>query len=270
MEIAGYLSALLIGLSLGLIGGGGTILTVPVLLYLFKIDGLLAITYSLFIVGNTSLFGAFQKWRQGLIAFKEVGIFAIFSLITVTITRKFVLPLVPDPVFYIGESAMPKEILILVFFSMIMLAASYTMITAKTPQEVQLTDNDKLNIPAIAVQGIGIGLVTGFVGAGGGFLIVPALIYLLKLPVKKAMASSLLVIAINSFFGFLPDAFNPAIKWEFLLLITALAMTGIFAGSALAKVVPAARLKKGFGYFVLVMGLFVLVMELLKFYGKVK
>lgn len=267
MEIVGYFAALLIGLSLGLIGGGGTILTVPVLVYLFKLDGLLAITYSLFVVGSTSLFGAFQKWQQGLIAFKEVGIFAAFSLVTVALIRRFVLPLVPDPVFYIGVNAVPKDILILIFFSLIMLAASYTMIKAKTPPELESSQNTTLNIGAIAMQGIGVGLVTGFVGAGGGFLIVPALIYLLKLPVKKAMASSLLVIAINSFFGFLPDVLNPAIQWDFLLIITAIAMIGIFAGSALAKIVPAGNLKKGFGYFVLLMGLFVLYMELSKFFN---
>jgi uncharacterized protein len=261
VSIIGYIAAALIGISLGLIGGGGSILTVPVLVYLFNVNPVLASAYSLFIVGSTSLVGAAGKARQGLVSYKAVIYFGIPSLIAVFSTRKWIVPALPDTFFTIGSFTLTKDVFTLLFFSILMILASISMIRNKVPDA---EPNDIIIQPArVAIQGIATGLITGMVGAGGGFLIVPALILLLKLPVKKAMGSSLMIIAINSLIGFTGDLSNREIDWKLILSIAAIAIAGIFAGNYFAKKVSAASLKKGFGWFVLAMGLYIIIKELL-------
>lgn len=260
MEIIGYLASALIGISLGLIGGGGSILTVPVLVYLFHVDALVAISYSLFIVGSTSLIGAARNYMQKQVDVKTAFLFGFSSIITVFITRKFIVPSIPAQLFIVNGSVITKQTLTLVLFALLMLAASISMIrNKKTEGAFAVAQAPFLRM---AFYGMMIGLVTGFLGAGGGFLLIPALVLLLHLPMKQAVGTSLLIIAMNSLIGFVGDIGHFDIDWPFLLTVTSISVVGIFIGISLAKRIPGAKLKKGFGWFVLIMGLYILVKEL--------
>ena len=261
--IIGFASAILIGVSLGLIGGGGSILTVPVLVYVLGVNPVLATAYSLFVVGSTSLVGAATYMKKGLVNYKTALVFAIPSFIAVFLTRKFLVPALPDPLFTVGEAIITKNIGIMVFFALIMLAASYSMITAKKCVDCDEDEPVVFNFPMIALEGSVVGVITGIVGAGGGFLIIPALVLLAKLPMKMAVGTSLLIIAAKSLIGFLGDLSTQTIDWQMLLIFTSLSIVGIFIGSALSKKINEKILKTGFGWFVLVMGIYIITKELL-------
>lgn len=261
MEIVGYIASLIIGVSLGLIGGGGSILTVPVLVYLFGIDPVLATAYSLFIVGSTSLIGAFPKYKHGLINIKTAVIFGVPSIVAVFATRKFIVPAIPDVVFTLGGFEVTKSLLMMLLFAVLMVFASVSMIREKAPTYEKPVEQ-KFNYPLILLEGVVVGMLTGLVGAGGGFLIIPALVLLSKLPMKQAVGTSLLIIAAKSLIGFTGDLSNYAMDWRLLLTVTAIAMAGIFLGNWLNHKVPSEKLKKGFGWFVLVMGIYIIVKEL--------
>lgn len=261
MIIAGYLASLFIGLSLGLIGGGGSILTVPVLVYLFGVDPVLATAYSLFIVGSTSLVGAFPKYRNGEINLKTALIFGIPSIVSVYITRAFIVPAIPDEVISIGSFVVTKAILMMMIFAVLMVFASVSMIKDKedTPSG---SGEQVFNYPMILLEGAVVGILTGLVGAGGGFLIIPALVIFSKLPMKQAIGTSLLIIAAKSLFGFTGDLGKQTMDWQLLLSVTALAILGIFIGNGMSKKISSNSLKKGFGWFVLVMGIYIIIKEL--------
>lgn len=261
--IIGFAAAILIGVSLGLIGGGGSILTVPVLVYILGIDPVLATAYSLFVVGSTSLVGAVTYMKKGLVNYKTALVFAIPSFIAVYLTRKFLVPALPDPLFSIGEAIITKNIGIMVFFALIMLAASYSMIFAKKCVDCEEDKPVVFNFFMIALEGSLVGVITGIVGAGGGFLIIPALVLLAKLPMKMAVGTSLLIIAAKSLIGFLGDLSTQTIDWQLLLIFTGLSIIGIFIGSALSKKINEQVLKTGFGWFVLIMGIYIITKELL-------
>jgi len=263
MEIAGYFASALIGISLGLIGGGGSILTVPVLVYLFGVEPVLATAYSLFIVGSTSLVGTFPKYRDGLVNLKTAVIFGIPSIIVVYATRAWLVPLVPDHVFSIGTFAVSKAMLMMGLFALLMVFASISMIrTKKIAPEKAETGPQKFNYPAILAEGAVVGLLTGLVGAGGGFLIIPALVLFSKLPMKQAVGTSLLIIAAKSLFGFTGDLGHYTMDWTLLGTVTALAIGGIFIGNRMSRNIDGDKLKKAFGWFVLVMGIYILIREL--------
>jgi uncharacterized membrane protein YfcA len=261
--IIGFASAILIGVSLGLIGGGGSILTVPVLVYILGVNPVLATAYSLFVVGSTSLVGAATYMKKGLVNYKTALVFAVPSFIAVFLTRKFLVPALPDPLFTVGEAIITKNIGIMVFFALIMLAASYSMITAKKCVDCDEDEPVVFNFPMIALEGSVVGVITGIVGAGGGFLIIPALVLLAKLPMKMAVGTSLLIIAAKSLIGFLGDLSTQTIDWQMLLIFTSLSIVGIFIGSALSKKINEKILKTGFGWFVLVMGIYIIIKETL-------
>ncbi len=263
MVIIGFAASIFIGVSLGLIGGGGSILTVPVLVYILGVNPVLATAYSLFVVGSTSLVGAATYMKKGLVNYKTALVFAIPSFIAVFLTRKFLVPALPDPLFTVGEAIITKNIGIMVFFALIMLAASYSMITAKKCVDCDEDEPVVFNFPMIALEGSVVGLITGIVGAGGGFLIIPALVLLAKLPMKMAVGTSLLIIAAKSLIGFLGDLSTQTIDWQMLLIFTSLSIVGIFIGSALSKKINEKILKTGFGWFVLVMGIYIITKELL-------
>jgi uncharacterized membrane protein YfcA len=263
LEILGFAGALLIGIVLGLIGGGGSILTVPVLVYLLHINPVTATAYSLFVVGVSSLVGALKNMQKGLVDFKTAIVFSIPAFIAVYATRKYLLPAIPEELFQVGDFMVTKDIGIMVFFAIIMLLASVSMIRGRCKNCDDDTAKVEYNIPLIIVEGLVVGVLTGIVGAGGGFLIIPALVMLAKLPMKKAVATSLLIIAIKSLIGFLGDVQNLAIDWDILLSFTALSVVGIFAGIWLSKFIKGSNLKKSFGWFVVVMGLYILYKELL-------
>ena len=263
MLIAGYLASLVIGLSLGLIGGGGSILTVPVLVYLFGVDPVLATAYSLFIVGATSLVGVYPKYKQGEVNLKTALIFGLPSILAVYATRAFIVPAIPNELFTLAGINFTKGLMMMMLFAVLMVFASVSMIRTKT---VALSNEpagpQKFNYPVILLEGAVVGILTGLVGAGGGFLIIPALVLLSKLPMKQAIGTSLLIIAAKSLFGFTGDLHHQPIEWPLLLTVTALAIIGIFVGNALSKKVHGDNLKKGFGWFVLVMGIYIIVNEL--------
>jgi uncharacterized membrane protein YfcA len=267
MEILGYFASLIIGLSLGLIGGGGSILTVPVLVYLFGVNPILATAYSLFIVGASSLVGAFPKYKQGLVNLKTALIFGIPSIVSVFATRKFIVPLIPNEVFVIGDFIVTKSILMMVLFAILMVAASISMIRGKCEQcekekdENFIVEVQVFNYPMILLEGAVVGILTGLVGAGGGFLIIPALVMLSKLSMKQAIGTSLLIIAAKSLIGFTGDLGHQIIDWKLLLTVTGLAIVGIFFGDIVSKKLDSNKLKVGFGWFVLIMGVFILVQQ---------
>ncbi|MBU6307719.1 MAG: sulfite exporter TauE/SafE family protein [Bacteroidetes bacterium] len=261
--IIGLAASLLIGLSLGLIGGGGSILTVPVLVYLLGVDPVLATAYSLFIVGFTSAVGAFPKYKEGMVDLKTALIFGAPSIASVYLTRKVIVPQIPSIIWQGGDWVLTKSVLLMVLFAILMVAASVSMIrdtkTKATASEGPLT----FNYPLIVVEGAVVGLLTGLVGAGGGFLIIPALVVLTKLPMKKAVGTSLLIIAAKSLIGFTGDLSQQRMDWTLLLTVTTMAVLGIFAGNSLSKKIDGNKLKKGFGWFVLVMGIYILLKEAL-------
>lgn len=266
MEILGYIGAIIMGLSLGLIGGGGSILTVPILVYLFHIDAVLATAYSLFIVGLTSLIGSGSHMRLGNIHWRTAIVFGIPSILAVYATRAWLVPALPDPLFSVGDTPVTKALGMLIFFALLMVAAAYSMIRKpKVPlgPDERAEEAIKFNYPLILGEGLIVGTITGLVGAGGGFLIIPALVLLAKLPMKQAVGTSLIIIAAKSLLGFLGDLKGDEfIDWGFLGIFSAVAIGGILLGSMLSKHIPNEKLKPAFGWFVLVMGVYIIGREL--------
>ncbi len=261
MDIVGYFASILIGVSLGLIGGGGSILTVPVLVYLFSIDAVLATAYSLFIVGTTSVAGSFSYFKKGLVNVKTAIVFGIPSIIAVFLTRAYMVPAIPAEIFSIGNFVVTKSILLMLLFALLMIFASYSMIRKKKKIESDDSQIQQFNYPLILVEGAIVGILTGLVGAGGGFLIIPALVILSKLPMKEAVGTSLVIIAAKSLIGFFGESSETIIDWVFLAKITAFALVGIFIGMGLSKKIDGEKLKPAFGWFVLAMGIYILLKE---------
>lgn len=260
MEIAGYVASILIGISLGLIGGGGSILTVPVLVMLFGVEPVLATAYSLFIVGLTSAVGSVGYFKKGLVNVKTAVIFGIPSIIAVFLTRMYIVPAIPKVLGTVMGFEITKSFFVMVLFAILMVAASFSMIRkSKKSIETDADAKQHFNYPLIMIEGLIVGALTGLVGAGGGFLIIPALVVLSKLPMKEAIGTSLVIIALKSLIGFFGESSETIIDWTFMLTISAFAIVGIFVGMALSKRVDGNKLKPAFGWFVLVMGLYVIL-----------
>lgn len=260
-EILGYFSAVLIGLTLGLIGGGGSILTVPVLVYILGVNPILATAYSLFIVGLSSLVGAVKNAKTGNIDYKTGFVFAVPSFTAVYFTRRILVPEIPEEVFGLSNWTLTKDIAIMLFFAFVMLLAAISMIKGRS--EEMVPKSKQFNYPLIIIEGLVVGTITGLVGAGGGFLIIPALVLLAGLPMKKAIGTSLMIISIKSLIGFTGDlSTSLVIDWNFLLKFSGLAVLGILIGSYLSKSIEGSKLKIAFGYFVLIMAIVVIIKEL--------
>lgn len=262
-ELAGYTSALLVGLVIGLAGGGGSILTVPIFVYVFRIPAVLATTYSLFVVGATSFIGSANHIWHKRINLPVAVAFALPSFISVYISRRFIVPALPDPLLQVGSVYLAKSDAILYFFVIVMVLAARAMIRNDRPDRGEAADG-RPRYGALARDGLAVGMLTGTIGAGGGFLIVPMLILLAGLPIQQAVATSVLIIAINSFVGFLGDIGHTAMNWNFLLPFTGLSVIGIFIGMALARFVAPQRLKKGLGWFILVIATYMFIQEVSK------
>lgn len=258
MEYFGYFASILIGITLGLIGGGGSILTIPILVYLFQINPKLATTYSLFIVGLTAAIGALRHYRMGNIKLRSALLFAFPSVLTIIIVRKIILPIIPETIIDLNGFLLTKDVFIMSFFALLMIAASYSMIKkSKEPVDASA------NATKIIIIGALVGIVTGFLGAGGGFLIIPALLFFTSINMKQAVGTSLLIIAFNSLFGFLGDVVNGVvIDYTFLMTIAGFATVGIFIGTLLSKKIDGVKLKPAFGWFILVMGIYIISKEL--------
>lgn len=261
LSYLGYTLALLVGISLGLVGSGGSILTVPILVYLMKIEPFLATAYSLFIVGSTAAVGSIKNIIDKTINYKIVLIFGIPSLLTVFATRAFLLPLIPNS-FIIGEFTIAKSLALMILFSIVMLAASIKMIRPASA-DINIPKNLEIKTIPLLIQSILIGLVAGTVGAGGGFLIVPALVLGSKIPMKEAVATSLAIVTVQSLFGFLGDLSHQEVDWKLLLTFSMIAIIGIFIGIFLSKKIEDTKLKTYFGWFVLTMACYIITVELL-------
>lgn len=264
MEVLGYFLSILVGISLGLIGSGGSILTVPILVYILAINPVVATAYSLFVVGSTALVGGIQNAIQKKVDFKTVVIFGIPSIIAVYLTRAFLVPIIPDKVIEIGEFVITKEVFLMLLFAVVMIMASFSMIKQKSNTNESNEEILSYNYPMILLEGSLVGVLTGLVGAGGGFLIIPALVILAKMPMRLAVGTSLFIIAIKSLLGFLGDIRTGlVVDWKFLILFTLFSVIGIFIGSYLSKKIPNEKLKIAFGWFVLIMGFYIIFKELI-------
>ncbi len=260
MEILGYILSILIGVSLGLIGGGGSILTIPIVVYLFHVEPLLATSYSLFIVGLSSLVGTKRHYSLGNIKISIALYFALPSVISILITRKILIPLIPDQIFQVNDFILTKNILTMIVFAVLMIAASISMIKQK---KYKKEDSNAPNNSQLMMYGFLIGIITGFLGAGGGFLIIPVLIFFAKLDMKQAVGTSLLIISVNSLIGFVGDLFNQVpIDWILLSSISLFAILGIFIGTQLSKKIAGDKLKPLFGWFVFIMGCYIIIKEI--------
>lgn len=259
--VLAFIGAIAIGVSLGLIGGGGSILTVPVLTYILGVDAVLSTAYSLFIVGLTALVGAIRYWRKELIDMRTGILFAIPSLLAVWLTRTFLIPAIPDVLFEWSGMQVSKDMGIMVFFALVMMAASFSMIRRRKNKEEETPVAPKeRKMGLIFLEGSVVGVVTGIVGAGGGFLIVPALVLLAGLPMKKAVGTSLMIIAAKSLIGFTGDMINPnlQIDWSLLLTFSSLTIIGIVLGTWLGNFIEGQKLKRAFGWFLLIMGVIII------------
>ncbi|WP_242132137.1 sulfite exporter TauE/SafE family protein [Aestuariivivens marinum] len=259
LQLLGYLGALIVGLILGLIGGGGSILTVPLLVYLLGYNPVVATAYSLFVVGTSSLVGTFQKYKKGLVDFKTGLAFSFPSFLAVYLSRRYLVHDIPETLFSLADYVITKDIAIMVFFSIIMLLASISMIKNS---KNNVSTHHKQPYYKTFIQGIVIGTITGIIGAGGGFLYVPALVLWANIPMKKAVGTSLVIVAINSLIGFIGDVLTIEIEWVFLLTFTFISIIGIVLGVFLSKFISGGKLKKGFGVFTLLMAIYIIYKEI--------
>lgn len=277
MEILSLIAALVIGLSLGLIGGGGSILTVPVLVYMIGLNPVISTAYSLFIVGLTSLVGSYKFYKKGMVSLKTALIFGLPSIMAVYITRRYLVPSIPDNIITIVDLVVTKGVMLMLLFGGLMVFAAVSMIRNRDAKfgEIAYTAVDleqenggmgrvkpKFNYTGILAEGLVVGAFTGMVGAGGGFLVIPALVLFSKLDMKMAVGTSLLIIAAKSLLGFIGDIYNYEIDWWFLATFSTFSIIGIFGGSYLSTKIMADKLKASFGWFVLFMGIYIITKEL--------
>ncbi len=256
MEVAGYIASLFIGISLGLIGGGGSVLTIPILVYFFGVEPVLATAYSLFIVGITSIVGVLPKWRKHELNIGVAIKFGIPSVVTVFLIRKFLIPLIPEVLFRNEQLVIYRDSFQLILFSLLMISAALAIMKPREISRPALSE-----IQGLALLGIVVGAISGFLGAGGGFIIIPALIFYASLSPKSAVGTSLLIIAFNSLIGFTGDL-HYIIDWPTLLSISALGVIGSFVGHWLSGKLPGEKIKRLFGWFILIIGLAILITEL--------
>ena len=260
IEILGYTGALFVGLVLGLLGGGGSILTVPILVYMLGFNPIVATAYSLFVVGSSSIVGVFRKYKEGLVDIKTGLAFSFPSFLAVYISRRYIVPNLPDILFHVEDFSVTKEVGVMVFFAIIMILAAIPMIKGRKENNQK---KEKQAYYKTFIQGFIIGIIIGIIGAGGGFLYVPALVLWANLSMKKAVGTSLIIIFLNSTIGFLGDLQTlQDINWNFLLVFSGLTIVGVLIGAMLSKYISNKNLKKGFGVFVIVMGIYIFYKEL--------
>lgn len=261
-ELIGYASAVVVGLVIGLAGGGGSILTVPIFVYIFHIPPVLSTTYSLFVVGLTSLIGSINHVWNKRVDLRVTVVFALPSFLSVYLSRRFLLPLLPDPLFQFEWLILSKSKAILYFFAIVMIIAARAMIRSDRPEQSEAADG-RPRYGSLVLDGLAVGMLTGTIGAGGGFIIVPMLVLMAGLPINRAVATSVLIIAVNSFVGFLGDIHHTDLNWNFLLPFTGLSVIGIWIGMYLVNFLPPDKLKKGFGWFVLSVALYMIIREVM-------
>jgi uncharacterized protein len=253
-----YIIAFLIGISLGLIGAGGAIVAVPAFVYLGAIPAPLASGYALFVVAIASGVGAFQYLRAKLIDWRSVIAFGVTTITTIAIVRALVLPLLP-PIVHLGTFMLDLDTILMSAFGLILLMAGIGMLRSQPKPPT----NEPPHLGRLTALGAAIGIISGFLGVGGGFLMTPALVLWAGLDMKKAVGTSLFLISTNGLAGVASDlTTSVSYEWSFLLTFTGLTTAGILVGTALSKRIDGQRLKKAFGWFVVVLGLAVLIREL--------
>ncbi len=262
MIIIAYIASLFIGLSLGILGGGGSILTLPVLVYLFGIDATVATAYSLFIVGATSLASIVPKARQGEVDFGAALYFGAPAVVAVYMTRAYLVPLIPDVILETASFTLTRSTFLMLLFAVLMLLAARGMIVGKKASAPATALPTWKKIAVILAEGLIVGVLTGLVGAGGGFLIIPALVLVTGLDMKTAVGTSLTIIAFKSLLGFTGDLGQYSMDWNLLGLVTIVAIIGMVIGTFVSKKIDSTPLQKSFGWFVLIMGLFIVGKEL--------
>ena len=264
IELFGFICALIIGVSLGLIGGGGSILAVPVLAYLFSFDERIATSYSLFIVGTSALIGGLKQDFKGYVDWKTAVVFGLPAIVGVSLVRHFLVPILPDELFNIGTFIFTRRMGMFGLFALLMIPAAFSMLKQQKTQVPKKNKTVSYNYPLILIEGLLVGGITGLIGAGGGFLIIPALVILANVEMKVAIGTSLVIIAFKSLLGFfIGDAIKMEIDWKFLFTFTGIAIVGIYIGSYLSNFIDGAKLKKAFGYLIFIMALFIFYMEFL-------
>lgn len=265
LEILGFIGAFIVGLILGLMGSGGSILSVPILVYLFGLNPVTATAYSLFIVGTTSLIGSIKNLKNKLIDYNTTFLFSVSAVISVYITRRYLINLIPETVINTNLIMISKDQLIMLLFSLLMIAAGILMInkTPKTIVRIKQTKTIAPNKLLIFSEGSLIGFLTGLIGAGGGFIIIPILVILSNLRMKNAVATSLAIISLKSLIGFLGDIQVLEIDWNFLLLFTFISVLGIFIGQKFSENVPDNTLKINFGTFIIAIAFLIIFVEII-------
>ncbi len=261
MFIIGLIASFIMGTVLSLLGAGGSILTLPILVYLFKVPVIAGTSYSLLIVGLTALFGFFTYFKNKTINIKVGIIFGIPSIIGVIIARKILVPYIPNEFIFIGLT-ITKSILIMSLFAFLMVTSAALMIRDRNLKfEKSKKKNEFERNVLIILEGLIVGQLTGFVGAGGGFLIIPALVLLTGLNMKTAVGTSLFIIATKSLIGFGSDVMSGFVTdWNFVIYVMIFTIIGSIIGTFLSKKVSDIKLKKAFGYMTLVIG-FLIILE---------
>jgi len=260
--ILGYLGALFVGITLGLIGSGGSILSLPIFVYLFGLNPVIASAYSLFTVGLTSLVGSIKNIKLKLIDINTVVYFSFSAAISVYVTRKYLIDLIPDEIVTIGSLLITKEKFLMLFFSILIYFAGIAMIKKRMNKSKSQRRKSKYDKGLILLEGTLVGFVTGLVGAGGGFIIIPVLVLFSKLNMKNAIATSLVIISVKSLIGFIGDIENHLIDWVFLLKFSLISIIGIYLGQAIGLKIDGSKLKKGFGYFIIIVASCVIILEI--------
>lgn len=260
LYITGLLLAILVGVTLGMVGSGGSILTVPILVYIFGINPVLATTYSLLIIGFTSLIGAVNGMVRKNVDYQKIIYFGIPSMVTVFIVRQFILPLIPKEFVFWGHIVHQEKILMLLFAA-VMILSSIQMINNKVDNLPMRSHGTSLWY--VFTAGIVVGFITGVVGAGGGFLIIPVLINNFGIDFKKAVNTSLLIIAINSLMGLLGDLEKLELfDWEVVIFYITLSIIGLFIGFKVSTKIKNSTLKRILGIGILCLSIVIIINEL--------
>ncbi|MES1216461.1 MAG: sulfite exporter TauE/SafE family protein [Bacteroidota bacterium] len=256
-EFAACAASLTIGLSLGLIGAGGSILTIPVFVYILEKDPVSSSIYSMFIVGLSSMIGSIKSMISGLIDFKVAILFGIPSVIGVLIARKLLFPSIPMQLASIGSFVLSKEILLMLCLSVLMFLAGIKMLRSPNYNEPAIGTGKVVNTGLLLTRGLLVGIITGLLGIGGGFLIVPALYLYSKLPMKMAIGTALLLITLNSLISFLTSYTSIPIDWVLLIKFSLGSILGILIGTKLSEKISGNYLKKMIGWFVLTISFYI-------------
>lgn len=256
------MGAFIMGSVLSLLGAGGSILTMPVLVYLFSIPAVEATSYSLLLVGLTALLGSIGYFRQGTIDIKTAIIFGIPSILGVLLARHYLLPAIPSE-FKLGI-LITKDFVIMFVFSVLMILAALMMMKKNNPKKDDNQDIPKNKFALVMLEGLVVGGVTGFVGAGGGFLIIPALVLLAGLEMKIAVGTSLIIIALKSIIGFGGDLIGGfQTDWIFVFYVMIATLVGVLVGNFLSRKFTGEQLKKYFGIMVLVIGFYIVTEQII-------